>query len=287
MATRDSDSDSDTDAPALSPHALAALQSFVKEKQEQVTKFARLAAAAESKFQDVKDGSDRNADGMVDGTDGVRIEDFEEDWNMSQFWYDDDTAEAIAREAIAVAVQDKPLTDGSAKTPGRIGVLCAPSVFVKLQAIVRSSSSNAPSPSIHLFEHDPRFRILNSPSQSSFFHLYDYSTPCETQFASNLSLESSFDVLVVDPPFLSEECWTKVAQAVKWLGTRGDGKEGNGGVNVVACTGAVLTPLLSSLLDLRPTVFQPHHKGGRLSNEFSCFTNYRSGRAGFAWKDQA
>lgn len=58
-----------------------------------------------------------------------------------------------------------------------------------------------------LFEFDERFELLGG------FEKYDYNQP----EAVKAELRGVFDVLLVDPPFLSEECLEKTAQTVKIL----------------------------------------------------------------------
>jgi hypothetical protein len=71
---------------------------------------------------------------------------------------------------------------------------------------------------VTLFEFDKRFGIYGED-----FIFYDYNKPLDIpcHFAGN------FDVVVVDPPFLSEECLTKTAATVKFLGKH----------KIILCTG--------------------------------------------------
>ena len=59
-----------------------------------------------------------------------------------------------------------------------------------------------------LFEYDSRFSKFGED-----FVYYDYKRPHQVQ----LSLHHSFDLVVADPPFLSEECLSKVSEMVKLL----------------------------------------------------------------------
>jgi len=69
-------------------------------------------------------------------------------------------------------------------------------------------------PEIHnvLFEYDTRF----ATGDHSFVE-YDYNEDARIE-QNYTSLKHSFDVLVIDPPFLSRECFEKVSHLVKFIG---------------------------------------------------------------------
>lgn len=69
-----------------------------------------------------------------------------------------------------------------------------------------------------LFEFDKRFAVFGQD-----FHLYDYKKPLDVP----RNLASHYDLVIADPPFLSEECLTKTAVTVKFL-SKG---------NIILCTG--------------------------------------------------
>lgn len=71
---------------------------------------------------------------------------------------------------------------------------------------------------VKLFEYDKRFSVYGSD-----FIFYDYNEPIK--FDEELS--NSFDLVVVDPPFLSEECLTKSLQTTNYLTRK----------HVILCTG--------------------------------------------------
>ena len=60
-----------------------------------------------------------------------------------------------------------------------------------------------------LLEYDRRFEIYGDD-----FVFYDYNKPLELPKA--LQIEP-FDLVIADPPFLSEECLRKTAQTIKFL----------------------------------------------------------------------
>lgn len=80
-----------------------------------------------------------------------------------------------------------------------------------------------------LFEYDTRFSVYGDD-----FTFYDYRSPLEIP----KDLGSSFEVVVADPPFLSEECLTKTALTMRYL-SKGP---------LILCTGIFLTLCFKSEL---------------------------------------
>nr|CAG4637218.1 EOG090X0ABW [Ceriodaphnia reticulata] len=209
----------DDDEPQLSLSTLAALNEFLAEKNEREEKLRQIAEAAEN--------SDKLLDEVV----------LEEDWQLSQFWYDDNTSEVLAKEALRLAGSE-----------GSIACLSCPTLYKHLRKVKPSSVK------IHLFEYDTRFSVYGSD-----FTFYDYRSPLEVP----KELGSSFDVVVADPPFLSEECLTKTALTMRYL-SKGP---------LILCTGAIMEELAGRLLQLKTCAFQPKHRNN-LANDFRCFANY-------------
>ena len=61
---------------------------------------------------------------------------------------------------------------------------------------------------VKLFEFDKRFSMYGDN-----FIFYDYNAPLEVP----PDCSKEFDIVIADPPFLSEECLTKVASTIKHL----------------------------------------------------------------------
>ncbi|XP_077977382.1 EEF1A lysine methyltransferase 1-like [Glandiceps talaboti] len=212
-------SDSDDDVPQLPADTLAALQEFYAvqaEKEEQIKSML--------------------AGNVVEGT-GV----IDEDWQLSQFWYDEETATALAKEVLSVIGET-----------GRVACLCCPTLYQKLRELKPDTCTSI------LFEFDPRFEMYGEN-----FVFYDYKSPLD--FPKSVE-PHSFDIVVADPPFLSEECHVKVAQTVKYLAKD----------KILYCTGAVMEKALEEKLGLKICKFQPKHERN-LANEFRCFSNYEIG----------
>ncbi|KAI8345826.1 putative N6-adenine methyltransferase-domain-containing protein [Mortierella sp. GBAus27b] len=168
---------------------------------------------------------------------------FREDWQLSQFWYDEATSEKLAREIL-------DNTDANSI----VCCISSPTAYVKLMSMDPPNTNN-----LFLFEFDTRFDVYGR----HFIH-YDYSKPLEFRLAEEL--KGSVDMIVVDPPFLSEECLTKTLQTVRSLL-----KEGG---KVVLCTGLVMAKIAKED-GLELTTFHPGHQNG-LSNDFRCYVNYKS-----------
>lgn len=80
------------------------------------------------------------------------------------------------------------------------------------------------SSAVKLLEYDTRFSVYGSD-----FLLYDYQSPLEIP----KEFSSSFDVVVADPPFLSDECLTKTALTMRYL-SKGP---------LILCTGMFILPM--------------------------------------------
>nr|CAG4644161.1 EOG090X0ABW [Lepidurus arcticus] len=209
------------DQETLSPDTLAALTTFLGEKEE---RNRRLQAALESNI-------------------GAADLELDEDWQLSQFWYDDETCQTLVKEILRLRKADP------SNTEMRIACVSCPTLYRSLRLAKLENIH------VKLLEFDTRFAAYGED-----FVLYDFSSPLDLP----REFRSSFDLVVADPPFLSEECLTKSAVTVRYL-TKGP---------IILCTGAVMTELAKRLLSVRPSSrFYPKHKNN-LANEFRCFTNY-------------
>lgn len=161
-------------------------------------------------------------------------------------WYNQQTSTTLATAL---------LKDASPSTT--IAVLSAPSAYITMRQLLAKTDQSR-RPSIHLFEYDPRFAILPN------FTKYDYAKPM--LFPKDFI--GHFDAIIVDPPFLSEDCQTKMAMTVS--------KVAKPEVKIIVCTGVVMQGLVEKLYGrkgVRRRPFEPQHKKG-LSNQFACFANF-------------
>lgn len=244
----------------LSENAINALREFYREQREEEDRFKALAESAESQFSG--SGSESAA---------ISINDFKENWQLSQFWYDDDTCTALAEEII----RQRQL---SGLETYNVACISAPSVFAKLREMKVSFN-------VFLLENDTRFEAFGKS-----FVFYDYKRPTTIACADSvyarecgvsMNLASSFDLLLVDPPFLSEECWSKTSETVTHMSKISSLESGlrSTDTKVIVCTGAVMQSAIQRLIlgyngfTVHETSFLPRHRNG-LANEFKCFANY-------------
>lgn len=161
-----------------------------------------------------------------------------ENWQLSQFWYSDETAQVLAEAALLVA--------GST---GRIACVSCPTVYKKLLTIKPSEVQCL------LLEYDKRFSIYGED-----FIDYDFNYPLNLKE----ELRGTCDIVLADPPFLSRECLEKTAQTVKFLV-----KE-----KIILCTGSIMEETAREVLGVTPAEFKPKH-ARNLANEFLCYSNYK------------
>lgn len=160
-----------------------------------------------------------------------------ENWGLSQFHYDSATADTVARAVALFA--------------GERGVAC-----VSCPTLFRELKDNHSSVRCHLLEYDTRYDCRGD------FTYYDYNEP----LAVPTSLHGAFDVVVADPPYLSDECLTKTSQTVQLLLATPHSYR-------VLLTGAVMRTVALRELGVRPVQFRPTHSS-KLANEFLCYVSH-------------
>jgi HD superfamily phosphohydrolase len=84
--------------PELSAETLRILQQVMQEQQEQQERFEQLRQQAEERFDEAQEAdSDNKAEKDLSK---ITMDFFREDWQLSQFWYDENTSEQLAREVL-------------------------------------------------------------------------------------------------------------------------------------------------------------------------------------------
>ncbi|EMG48179.1 EFM5 Protein-lysine N-methyltransferase EFM5 [Candida maltosa Xu316] len=240
--------DSDDEPITLSAHALAALQEFHTEEKERLEKFESLYQQSEDKFDEQQKQQQQDVK--------ITIDDFKEDWQLSQFWYSDETAKILGK-ALLEGADDETV----------VVIASAPSVYA---AIKQFPSEDIPTQHIYLLEYDNRFQVLGGDK----FSVYDYNKPN----AIPEHLRNKCHRLLIDPPFLEEECQTKSSQAAKNLLVNDKTEKTKNGdlkYKLISSTGERMHDLVTkkNYPDTKMTDFLPEHKNG-LSNEFRCYASF-------------
>lgn len=211
--------DDDDDLPTLSSHTLEALKEFLSEK---------------SRVQ--VDDDDNSAE--VNDEEVALVT---ENWNLSQFWYEQETAETVAKEVLHLSqLFESPY----------VACVACPTLYAYIKKI-------DPNAHVQLLEYDRRFQKYGSE-----FTFYDYNQPEELPSP----LKNAFQILIADPPYLSKECLEKVAQTISFL-------KQNGKCYLLLLTGEVQKDRAAALLDLHACGFRPQHSS-KLGNEFRLYTSY-------------
>lgn len=132
----------------------------------------------------------------------------------------------------------------------KIACISTPSVYFSLSPQTKESSS--------LFDIDESFK------RDKGFIFYDFNQP-ETL---DSALEHTFDIAIVDPPFITREVWEKYTRAIRFL-LKDTGKMILSSIDENAA-------MLNELLGVEKTHYQPSIP--HLVYQYSFFTNYSSPR---------
>lgn len=164
-----------------------------------------------------------------------------EEGDHNQYWYSSFTIKQI--------VEDIKATGG-----GRVGFLSTPSLYFSLDEDLRSHC--------YVFEYDKQWESDRG------FVFYDFNKPDELP----ADLLNTFDMLVIDPPFITNDVWTKYGDTGKLLLKAGPSEEN---ASKVICTTVIENEvLLKELFGVEPTAFQPVCP--TLVYQYHLFTNYPS-----------
>ncbi|TFK28367.1 hypothetical protein FA15DRAFT_58970 [Coprinopsis marcescibilis] len=249
---------SDDDQLALDPSTQALLDLFLANKADEERRFQELEQAARLQLEGIG-LEDEDADEdllmrlnaaaarpMVSVSEFKKA--FSEDWQLSQFWYEDQYANRLARA-----------THGMCSEDTKVAFLSCPTAFVAFQHA-------HPLRNAKLFEYDERFAVL-APKQFVFYDLDDLEGTLGDTWKEH------FDFVMADPPFINEVTNIKLANAVSKI-LRPGGKfllqtsvhmEDTGVLQKVYGTKPPLGPLVR-------TAFEVEHK--QLANEFASWGNW-------------
>lgn len=166
----------------------------------------------------------------------------EENPNLNQYWFSEDT-----RETLCNAIRESILTKGG--STARVAFLSTPSLYFTLSDEERKQCT--------LFDYD---KTLAQNCKSYVF--YDFNSP--TSIDANL--QGLFDVIVIDPPFVSPSVWESYAITVALLA-----KEV---AHIICTTVAENEALMQRLFMCQKTNFQPSIP--KLTYQYNTYANFES-----------
>jgi len=161
---------------------------------------------------------------------------------LNQYWYSRATIKVLC-EAITEVASGK-----------RVAFLSTPSLYFALPIEERKNCT--------LFERDEIW--ANDPG----FEMYNFNKAEDV----NPTLRHSFDMVVVDPPFITHDVWEKYATTTKILLKAYDTEESKDPGHVIATTVAENIDIMDELFHAKPTVFRPTIPN--LVYQYNVYTNF-------------
>ena len=143
--------------------------------------------------------------------------------DLNQDWYSNRTISAMARDG----------EDVCAAPETRAAFLSTPSVYFSLSKDVRARS--------WCFDLDTQWQ------KEPGYVCYDFNKPIDFEGAEEL--KGTFDMVIIDPPFITREVWEKYTETTRWLLKPGG--------HVMASTIQENAPFMKELLGVDPQVFMP------------------------------
>jgi len=152
------------------------------------------------------------------------------------------------------------IEEQAAATDGEVAFLSTPSLYFSVSPATRQ-----------------RARLLDFDTQwagDPGFVKYDYQHPK----ALPAELKHRFAMVVIDPPFITEEVWENYAEAAQYLllENEADDNKESSKRKILCTTVAENAGLLQTLLGVIERRFQPSIP--KLVYQFSSFSNYESAR---------
>lgn len=170
---------------------------------------------------------------------------------LSQFWYNEETKRLLSNLCVKLVLR-KQSTESD---PVKVALLSCPSIYRTVKNSVQFSNAI-----VRLFEFDTRFSVF----KEDFIH-YDYRNAAEHEKTIFGNFENYFDVILADPPFLSEECIQQMAAFIKRI------KKDD--ADVIMCSGEIMEPVVKNTLNLNKCQFRPEHERN-LANDFCSYANF-------------
>lgn len=184
---------------------------------------------------------------------------------MSQFWYSTETKHAL-RDVVRKLLAERTEDSGDFS----IALLSCPSLYKDIREIHDTGKWTCETIMnelssfylvVHIFEFDKRFEAYGT----DFVH---YDLNCVGSNPDYLKEHhQQYDLIVADPPFLSQECIAKTCEIITRL--QRNQKESK----VILCSGEVVEPWLTARLPVLKCSFRPEHERN-LGNKFVSYANF-------------
>lgn len=159
---------------------------------------------------------------------------------LSQFWYSENTIQDISL-----------MVEKTTRAEDQVALLSCPSLYIACKEKHHNTK---------IFEYDERFNVWGED-----FVQYDFNNASNDNYLNEFS--QYFDLIIADPPFLSEECVEKVSFIIKKL-LKPNGK-------ILFCTGEMVENYIVKFLGLKKCNYKPTHTRN-LGNEFTTYANFNS-----------
>ena len=158
--------------------------------------------------------------------------------NLNQYWFSEHTISVLISEISLLFSQGH----------SKIACISTPSLYFSLPDEVKRSSK--------VFDIDIAFQ--NDPG----YVFYDFNHPENIPEA----FDSYFDVIIIDPPFITREVWEKYATAIRRIS--------NPNSRIILSSITENSTMLHELLQVQPCRFKPSIP--HLVYQYNFFTNYMS-----------
>ena len=155
---------------------------------------------------------------------------------FNQYWFSEKTIEFIVNQI-----------KSNTKTDDKIALVSCPSIFFSMEKDIQDKS--------YLFDIDEK--LIKKHKNAVMFDFNDFSQ-------MDKLYDNYFDYILIDPPFIAKEPWSKFAEFAK--------KIGKNEVKILTCSIVENEGLLENLLNLKKQVFQPSIP--HLVYQYTFYANY-------------
>ena len=132
-----------------------------------------------------------------------------EDFGLSQFWYTDETAQALAREIMSAA-DIASNTEGVKDVVGTIAIMCSPTCLKGMRQLEDGKDRGG----VKILEYDRRF----GETYPEEFAFYDVNAdPRATLIAENPDMDRAYDAVLADPPYTDADTVLKTMDGIEAL----------------------------------------------------------------------